>query len=89
MKEISRRNFIKGAAATALSLAALFCFCALSLAARAFSLEATVPFVDLLLELAVLLFLPAKALALWLVEMCGRFGKWVKRKVISSRKKGE
>jgi len=39
--------------------------------------------------LAVLLFIPAKAFALWLVEMCGRFGKWVKQKVINSRKKGE
>ena len=39
--------------------------------------------------LAVLLFIPAKALALWIVELFGRFGKWVKLKVINSRKKGE
>ena len=39
--------------------------------------------------LAVLLFLPAKAFALWLIDMCGRFGKWVKRKIINRRKKEE
>ena len=43
----------------------------------------------LCIGLAVLLFIPAKALALWIVELCGRFGKWVKLKVINSRKKGE
>lgn len=37
--------------------------------------------------LAVLLFLPAKAFALWMVELCGRFGKWTKQKVINNRKK--
>jgi len=43
----------------------------------------------LCIGLAVLLFIPAKALALWIVELCGRFGKWVKLKVINCRKKGE
>ncbi|SCW35359.1 Uncharacterized membrane protein [Ruminococcaceae bacterium YRB3002] len=43
----------------------------------------------LCMGLAVLLFIPAKALTLWIVELCGRFGKWVKLKVINSRKKGD
>ena len=43
----------------------------------------------MLIGLAVLLFIPAKALALWMVEMCKKFGRWVKLKVINMRKKGE
>lgn len=43
----------------------------------------------MLIGLAVLLFTPAKAMALWMVEMCKKFGRWVKLKVINMRKKGE
>ena len=43
----------------------------------------------MLIGLAVLLFIPAKALALWMMEMCKKFGRWVKLKVINMRKKGE
>ena len=37
--------------------------------------------------LAVVMFIPAKAFCLWSIEMCGNFGRWVKQKVISGRKK--
>ena len=37
--------------------------------------------------LAVVMFIPAKAFCLWSIEMCGKFGRWVKQKVIRGRKK--
>ena len=43
----------------------------------------------LCIGIAVLLYLPAKALVLWIIKMCKKFGRWVKMKVINMRKKGE
>lgn len=40
-----------------------------------------------LIGIGVLLFIPVKALAIWLIELAGRFVKWIKGLFIKSRKK--
>ncbi len=41
----------------------------------------------ILIGLGALLFLPCKSLVLWLIELCGRFFKWIKKQFVKRKNK--